>query len=108
MPPEVDRSERPNASAQISGGAGLRLTVTRILLRTIGVQTLAEPISRQRRRSRIFAEPKLTRIPIVVSYRAWILRETDDINVFVGTVVKCGTCPELMSRSDVRFATQQE
>jgi ATP-binding cassette subfamily B protein len=94
----------------ISGGQWQRLALARILLRNAGVWILDEPTSAidAEAEREIFAELRRTkhaRITIVVSHRAWTLREMDRIYVIdAGSVVQCGTYPDLMSQPDGRFA----
>jgi ATP-binding cassette subfamily B protein len=94
----------------ISGGQWQRLALARIQLRNAGVWILDEPTSAidAEAEREIFAElrrTKDTRITIVVSHRAWTLREMDRIYVIDdASVVECGTYPELMARPDGRFA----
>ncbi|TCC66167.1 ABC transporter ATP-binding protein [Kribbella pittospori] len=93
----------------ISGGQWQRLALARIRLRNAGVWILDEPTSAidAEAEREIFAElrrTKDTRITIVVSHRAWTLREMDRIYVIdAGSVVQCGTYPELMAQPDGRF-----
>ena len=94
----------------ISGGQWQRLALARIRLRSAGVWILDEPtsaIDAEAERD-IFAELRRTsagRITIVVSHRAWTLREMDRIYVIdAGTVVQQGTYDDLMNRPDGRFA----
>ena len=94
----------------ISGGQWQRLALARILLRNAGVWILDEPTSAidAEAEREIFAglrRTKDTRITIVVSHRAWTLRAMDRIYVIDdGSVVQCGTYPELMAQPDGRFA----
>jgi ATP-binding cassette subfamily B protein len=94
----------------ISGGQWQRLALSRIRLRNAGVWILDEPTSAidAEAEREIFAELRRTkeeRITIVVSHRAWTLREMDRIYVIDGgTVVQQGTYPELMARQNGRFA----
>ncbi|MEV4262078.1 ABC transporter ATP-binding protein [Kribbella sp. NPDC049584] len=94
----------------ISGGQWQRLALARIRLRNAGVWILDEPTSAidAEAEREIFAELRRTkeeRITIVVSHRAWTLREMDRIYVIDGgTVVQEGTYPELMARQTGRFA----
>ncbi|HET6737449.1 MAG TPA: ABC transporter ATP-binding protein [Kribbella sp.] len=94
----------------ISGGQWQRLALARIRLRDAGVWILDEPTSAidAEAEHEIFAELRRTsaaRITIVVSHRAWTLREMDRIYVIdEGTVVEQGTYDELMSRPTSRFA----
>lgn len=94
----------------ISGGQWQRLALARIRLRSAGVWILDEPtsaIDAEAERD-IFAELRRTsagRITIVVSHRAWTLREMDRIYVIdAGTVVQQGTYDDLMNHPDGRFA----
>jgi ATP-binding cassette subfamily B protein len=94
----------------ISGGQWQRLALSRIRLRNAGVWILDEPTSAidAEAEREIFAELRRTkqaRITIVVSHRAWTLREMDRIYVIDGgAVVQQGTYPELMARQTGRFA----
>lgn len=94
----------------ISGGQWQRLALARIRLRDAGVWILDEPTSAidAEAEREIFADLRRTkqaRITIVVSHRAWTLREMDRIYVIDGgTVVQEGTYPELMARQTGRFA----
>ncbi|MGW6277998.1 ATP-binding cassette domain-containing protein [Kribbella sp. NPDC055071] len=94
----------------ISGGQWQRLALARIRLRDAGVWILDEPTSAidAEAEREIFAELRRTkaeRITIVVSHRAWTLREMDRIYVIdAGSVVQTGTYSELMARPDGRFA----
>jgi ATP-binding cassette subfamily B protein len=79
-------------------------------LRDAGVWILDEPTSAidAEAEREIFAELRRTkeeRVTIVVSHRAWTLREMDRIYVIDGgAVVQEGTYPELMARQTGRFA----
>ena len=94
----------------ISGGQWQRLALARILLRNAGVWILDEPTSAidAEAEREIFADLRRTsasRVTIVVSHRAWTLREMDRIYVIDnGSVVQQGTYPELMGQPDGRFA----
>jgi len=94
----------------ISGGQWQRLALARIRLRDAGVWILDEPTSAidAEAEREIFAELRRTkeeRITVVVSHRAWTLREMDRIYVIDGgAVVQEGTYPELMARQTGRFA----
>ncbi|GAA1553222.1 hypothetical protein GCM10009804_07720 [Kribbella hippodromi] len=94
----------------ISGGQWQRLALARIRLRAAGVWILDEPTSAidAEAEREIFAELRQTsadRITIVVSHRAWTLREMDRIYVIdAGAVVQQGTYAELMSQPTGRFA----
>lgn len=94
----------------ISGGQWQRLALARIRLRDAGVWILDEPTSAidAEAEHEIFAELRRTsaaRITIVVSHRAWTLREMDRIYVIDdGQVVQQGTYDELMSQPASRFA----
>ncbi|MFD3399123.1 ATP-binding cassette domain-containing protein [Kribbella sp. NPDC058693] len=94
----------------ISGGQWQRLALARIRLRDAGVWILDEPTSAidAEAEREIFADLRRTkqaRITIVVSHRAWTLREMDRIYVIDGgAVVQQGTYPELMARQTGRFA----
>ncbi|MET9272680.1 ABC transporter ATP-binding protein [Kribbella sp. NPDC003557] len=94
----------------ISGGQWQRLALARIRLRAAGVWILDEPTSAidAEAEQEIFAELRRTsagRITIVVSHRAWTLREMDRIYVIdAGTVVQQGTYDDLMSHPSGRFA----
>lgn len=94
----------------ISGGQWQRLALARIRLRNAGVWILDEPTSAidAEAEREIFADLRRTsadRVTIVVSHRAWTLREMDRIYVIDGgEVVQQGTYPELMSQPTGRFA----
>lgn len=94
----------------ISGGQWQRLALARIRLRDAGVWILDEPTSAidAEAEHEIFAELRRTsasRITIVVSHRAWTLREMDRIYVIDdGAVVQKGTYSDLMSQPNGRFA----
>ncbi|WP_433168311.1 ATP-binding cassette domain-containing protein [Kribbella sp. CA-247076] len=94
----------------ISGGQWQRLALARIRLRDAGVWILDEPTSAidAEAEQEIFAELRRTsggRITIVVSHRAWTLREMDRIYVIDhGAVVQQGTYTQLMSQPEGRFA----
>ncbi|MFF0268881.1 ATP-binding cassette domain-containing protein [Kribbella sp. NPDC004536] len=94
----------------ISGGQWQRLALARIRLRDAGVWILDEPTSAidAEAEHEIFTNLRRTsstRITIVVSHRAWTLREMDRIYVLdAGTVVQQGTYPQLMSQPTGRFA----
>ena len=94
----------------ISGGQWQRLALARIRLRNAGVWILDEPTSAidAEAEREIFAELRRTkdaRITIVVSHRAWTLRDMDRIYVIdAGAVVQQGTYRELMAQPAGRFA----
>jgi ATP-binding cassette subfamily B protein len=94
----------------ISGGQWQRLALARIRLRDAGVWILDEPTSAidAEAEHEIFADLRRTsadRITIVVSHRAWTLREMDRIYVIDnGTVAQQGTYDELMTDPTTRFA----
>ncbi|MGZ0146597.1 ATP-binding cassette domain-containing protein [Kribbella sp. WER1] len=94
----------------ISGGQWQRLALARIRLRDAGIWILDEPTSAidAEAEQEIFAELRRTsaaRITIVVSHRAWTLREMDRIYVVDdGRVVEEGTYHHLISRPEGRFA----
>ncbi|MFF0340733.1 ATP-binding cassette domain-containing protein [Kribbella sp. NPDC004875] len=94
----------------ISGGQWQRLALARIRLRDAGIWILDEPTSAidAEAEREIFAELRRTsaeRITIVVSHRAWTLREMDRIYVIDnGSVVQEGTYAELMAEPGGRFA----
>jgi ATP-binding cassette subfamily B protein len=94
----------------ISGGQWQRLALARIRLRDAGVWILDEPTSAIDAEAEhdIFTELRRTsadRITIVVSHRAWTLREMDRIYVIDnGTVVQQGTYDDLMADPTTRFA----
>lgn len=94
----------------ISGGQWQRLALARIRLRNAGVWILDEPTSAidAEAEREIFADLRRTsadRVTIVVSHRAWTLREMDRIYVIDdGAVVQQGTYPALMSQPTGRFA----
>ncbi|MFD7156971.1 ATP-binding cassette domain-containing protein [Kribbella sp. NPDC059898] len=94
----------------ISGGQWQRLALARIRLRDAGIWILDEPTSAidAEAEQAIFAELRRTsasRITIVVSHRAWTLREMDRIYVVDdGRVVQQGTYQELIAQPEGRFA----
>lgn len=94
----------------ISGGQWQRLALARIRLRNAGVWILDEPTSAidAEAEREIFADLRRTsadRVTIVVSHRAWTLREMDRIYVIDdGAVVQQGTYAALMSHPTGRFA----
>ncbi|MGW7679923.1 ATP-binding cassette domain-containing protein [Kribbella sp. NPDC054772] len=94
----------------ISGGQWQRLALARIRLRDAGVWILDEPTSAidAEAEREIFAELRRTsagRVTIVVSHRAWTLREMDRIYVIdCGSVVQQGTYADLMAEPGGRFA----
>ncbi|TDO60911.1 ATP-binding cassette subfamily B protein [Kribbella sp. VKM Ac-2571] len=94
----------------ISGGQWQRLALARIRLRDAGVWILDEPTSAidAEAEHEIFTDLRRTsadRITIVVSHRAWTLREMDRIYVMDnGTVAQQGTYDELMNDPTTRFA----
>ncbi|WP_427894447.1 ATP-binding cassette domain-containing protein [Kribbella sp. GL6] len=94
----------------ISGGQWQRLALARIRLRDAGVWILDEPTSAidAEAEQAIFAELRRTsaaRITIVVSHRAWTLREMDRIYVVdEGRVVQQGTYQQLIAQPEGRFA----
>ncbi|MGW6201620.1 ATP-binding cassette domain-containing protein [Kribbella sp. NPDC055110] len=93
----------------ISGGQWQRLALARIRLRDAGVWILDEPTSAidAEAEHEIFTDLRrtsATRITIVVSHRAWTLREMDRIYVIDnGTVVQQGTYDDLMTDPTTRF-----
>jgi ATP-binding cassette subfamily B protein len=94
----------------VSGGQWQRLALARIYLRDAGVWILDEPtaaIDAEAERE-IFSELHRTRherITVVVSHRAWTLRELDRIYVLEeGVVVQEGRYDELLAVDDGRFA----
>ncbi len=93
----------------ISGGQWQRLALARIRLRDAGVWILDEPTSAidAEAEHEIFTDLRRTsadRITIVVSHRAWTLREMDRIYVIDnGTVAQQGTYDELMADPTTRF-----
>jgi ATP-binding cassette subfamily B protein len=94
----------------ISGGQWQRLALARIYLRDAGIWILDEPTSAidAEAERQIFSELSRTRagrITIVVSHRAWTLREMDRIYVIdEGRVVQEGSYAELFAVQDGRFA----
>ncbi|WP_433022031.1 ATP-binding cassette domain-containing protein [Kribbella sp. CA-294648] len=94
----------------ISGGQWQRLALARIYLRDAGIWILDEPTSAidAEAERQIFAELSRTRrdrITIVVSHRAWTLREMDRIYVIDGgRVVQEGRYEELLAVPEGRFA----
>jgi ATP-binding cassette subfamily B protein len=94
----------------ISGGQWQRLALARIYLRGAGIWILDEPTSAidAEAEREIFTELSRTRdsrITIVVSHRAWTLREMDRIYVIdEGRVVQQGNYAELVAVPDGRFA----
>ncbi|HZX04467.1 ABC transporter ATP-binding protein [Kribbella sp.] len=94
----------------ISGGQWQRLALARIRLRDAGVWILDEPTSAidAEAEQQIFTELRRTsaaRITIVVSHRAWTLREMDRIYVVDGgRVVQQGTYQDLITQPEGRFA----
>jgi ATP-binding cassette subfamily B protein len=94
----------------ISGGQWQRLALARIYLRDAGIWVLDEPTSAidAEAEREIFTELSRTRadrITIVVSHRAWTLREMDRIYVIdEGRVVQKGSYAELFAVPDGRFA----
>lgn len=94
----------------VSGGQWQRLALARIYLRNAGIWILDEPTSAidAEAERQIFTElqrTKYTRITIVVSHRAWTLKEMDRIYVIDGgSVVQEGTYADLVSQRDGRFA----
>ncbi|MEV6284689.1 ATP-binding cassette domain-containing protein [Kribbella sp. NPDC051770] len=98
------------AGTGVSGGQWQRLALARIYLRGAGVWILDEPTSAidAEAEREIFSELRRTRherITVVVSHRAWTLREMDRIYVLDdGVVVQVGRYGELLDRQDGRFA----
>jgi ATP-binding cassette, subfamily B, bacterial len=94
----------------VSGGEWQRLALARIYLRNAGIWILDEPTSAidAEGERQIFTElqrTKHTRITIVVSHRAWTLKDMDRIYVIDGgSVVQEGTYADLVSQRDGRFA----
>ncbi|GAA3086872.1 ATP-binding cassette subfamily B protein [Kribbella aluminosa] len=94
----------------ISGGQWQRLALARIRLRDAGIWILDEPTSAidAEAEQSIFSELRRTsaaRITIVVSHRAWTLREMDRIYVVdEGRVVQQGTYQNLIAQPEGRFA----
>lgn len=93
----------------ISGGQWQRLALARIRLRDAGVWILDEPTSAidAEAEHEIFTDLRRTsadRITIVVSHRAWTLREMDRIYVIDnGKVSQQGTYEDLMTDPTTRF-----
>lgn len=93
----------------ISGGQWQRLALSRIYLRGAGVWILDEPTSAidAEAEQAIFNQlhaSRAERITLVVTHRAWTLREMDRIYVFdQGRVVETGTYTDLL-RLGGRFA----
>ncbi|GAA1513291.1 hypothetical protein GCM10009741_08950 [Kribbella lupini] len=94
----------------ISGGQWQRLALARIHLRGAGVWILDEPTSAidAEAEREIFSELRRTRherITVVVSHRAWTLRDMDRIYVLDdGVVVQQGRYDELLAMDGGRFA----
>ncbi|WP_237771436.1 ATP-binding cassette domain-containing protein [Kribbella sp. ALI-6-A] len=94
----------------VSGGQWQRLALARIYLRDAGVWILDEPTSAidAEAEREIFSELCRTRherITVVVSHRAWTLREMDRIYVLDdGVVVQQGRYDELLAATPGRFA----
>lgn len=94
----------------ISGGQWQRLALARIYLRDAGIWILDEPTSAidAEAEREIFTElsrSRAGRITIVVSHRAWTLREMDRIYVIdAGRVVQEGTYSDLIAVPEGRFA----
>ncbi|WP_410787661.1 ATP-binding cassette domain-containing protein [Kribbella sp. C-35] len=109
LPPDTQLGQQWGGTG-ISGGQWQRLALARIRLRNAGVWILDEPTSAidAEAEQEIFTDLRRTsadRITIVVSHRAWTLREMDRIYVIDGgSVVQQGTYPELMSQAAGRFA----
>lgn len=93
----------------LSGGQWQRLALARVHLRDAGVWVLDEPTSAidAEAEQQIFAElraHRAARITIVVSHRAWTLREMDHIYVFDhGRIVEDGRYDDLLAAGG-RFA----
>lgn len=93
----------------LSGGQWQRMALARIHLRNAGVWVLDEPTSAidAEAEQQIFAElqrHKAGRITIVVSHRAWTLKDMDYIYVFDhGQIVEHGRYDDLQT-ADGRFA----
>ena len=94
----------------VSGGQWQRLALARIYLRDAGIWILDEPTSAidAEAEREIFHELRRTRpdrITVVVSHRAWTLREMDRIYVVDGgEVVQEGSYAELVAVPGGRFA----
>jgi ATP-binding cassette subfamily B protein len=94
----------------VSGGQWQRIALARIYLRNAGIWILDEPTSAidAEAEREIFGElrrTKHTRITIVVSHRAWTLREMDRIYLIEGgSVVQEGSYADLVRAADGRFA----
>lgn len=94
----------------VSGGQWQRLALARIHLRNAGIWILDEPTSAIDAESELqifdqLRRTKHTRITIVVSHRAWTLRDMDRIYVVDnGRIVQEGTYADLVSQRDGRFA----
>jgi ATP-binding cassette subfamily B protein len=88
----------------LSGGEWQRLALARIYLRDAPIWVLDEPTSSidSEAEAEIFQELAATksgRITIVVSHRAWTLRDMDVIHVMdSGRIVESGTYGELLRR----------
>ena len=93
----------------LSGGQWQRLALARVHLRRAGVWVLDEPTSAidAEAEQEVFAElrrQRADRVTIVVSHRAWTLREMDHIYVFdAGRVVEEGRYADLLAAGG-RFA----
>lgn len=93
----------------LSGGQWQRLALARIYLRDAPVWVLDEPTSAidAEAEQQIFAElqrGKADRVTIVVSHRAWTLKDMDHIYVFDhGRIIENGSYAELLDRGG-RFA----
>ncbi|GAA1484603.1 ATP-binding cassette domain-containing protein [Brachybacterium fresconis] len=99
----------------LSGGQWQRIALARIHLRGAGIRILDEPTSAidAEAEQEVFAQLRETadqHVTIVVSHRAWTLRDMDRIHVLEeGRVVEAGTFAELMapgSRFSAIFAEQ--
>ena len=93
----------------LSGGQWQRIAVARIALRGAGIRILDEPTSAidAEAEQEVFAQLRHTaaeHITIVVSHRAWTLRDMDRIYVLEnGRIIEQGTFAKL-SRPGTRFA----
>ena len=110
LPAELDTQLGPQLDGVgLSGGQWQRLALARVHLRGAGVWVLDEPTSAidAEAEQEVFAEllgSRADRVTIVVSHRAWTLRDMDHIYVFdEGRVVEQGRYEELLAEGG-RFA----